>query len=46
MKSLIESFSLPRIYLVGRHRDLKASGISVMTQLENELEELMRDTGD
>jgi len=46
MKSLIENCSLLRIYLVGRDRDLKASGISVMTQLESGLEEILRETGD
>jgi len=46
MKSLKESCSLSRIYRVGRHRDLKALDISVMTQLERGLEEIMRENGD
>jgi hypothetical protein len=46
MESLIESCSLSRIYLIGRHRDLKALGISVMTQLESWLEEILRETDD
>jgi hypothetical protein len=45
MSSLTESYSLPRIYMVERHRDLKAIGILVMTQLESGLEEIMRETG-
>jgi hypothetical protein len=46
MNSFIESCSLPKIYRVGRLRDLKALVISVTTQLETGLEEIMRENGD